>query len=300
MTYSAEPPKELVWNVCPSPHYFKLEVMSRLSIWPRFLVTSRFFCFSDPSLPYTVAFILRLAASPSIIHSAGALLILAAFAHVRVIACTTRPAPDAKRIAISLRQAPAPRACPSAAISSTPIYNGSSNNSSIAPFVDSTGYGPTNSSYIVILKPATGPLVLPTLVRYEYEPAGGKGINLGHVEFEGRAEFGLTVPANDGDEDKNGHGTHSADIIGSHKYSVRLIAVKVLGSNECGTTADVIAGVVMLPPAPWRRQTRPASPSLALNHLLIVRRHRQVSYAQSSFHSKKELRICGGLSAPLL
>lgn len=73
------------------------------------------------------------------------------------------------------------------------------------------------------------------------------GINIHHVEFEGRASWGKTIPTNDVDEDGNGHGSHCAGTIGSRKYGVakkaNLIAVKVLGSNGSGSMSDVIAGV---------------------------------------------------------
>ena len=74
------------------------------------------------------------------------------------------------------------------------------------------------------------------------------GINIHHVEFEGRASWGKTIPQNDVDEDGNGHGTHCAGTIGSRKYGVskaaNLIAVKVLGSNGSGTMSDVVGGVL--------------------------------------------------------
>lgn len=74
------------------------------------------------------------------------------------------------------------------------------------------------------------------------------GINVQHVEFEGRASWGKTMPANDEDEDGNGHGTHCAGTIASRKYGVakkaHVIAVKVLGSNGSGTMSDVVGGVV--------------------------------------------------------
>ena len=73
------------------------------------------------------------------------------------------------------------------------------------------------------------------------------GINTEHVEFQGRASWGKTMPKDD-DEDGNGHGTHCAGTIGSKKYGVakkaHLIAVKVLGSNGSGTMSDVVGGVV--------------------------------------------------------
>ena len=99
-------------------------------------------------------------------------------------------------------------------------------------------------------------LGLSTFTRYIYDPRGGEGvdvyvidtgINVNHVEFEGRASWGKTIPQNDVDEDGNGHGTHCAGTIASRKYGVakaaNVIAVKVLGSNGSGTMSDVVAGV---------------------------------------------------------
>lgn len=96
-----------------------------------------------------------------------------------------------------------------------------------------------------------------TFTKYEYDPNGGEGvdvyvidtgINVDHVEFEGRASWGKTIPQNDFDEDNNGHGTHCAGTIASSRYGVakaaHVIAVKVLGSNGSGTMSDVVAGVV--------------------------------------------------------
>ena len=55
------------------------------------------------------------------------------------------------------------------------------------------------------------------------------------------------MPANDVDEDGNGHGTHCAGTIASRKYGVAkaatVIAVKVLGSNGSGSMSDVVRGV---------------------------------------------------------
>ena len=77
---------------------------------------------------------------------------------------------------------------------------------------------------------------------------GVAGINVDHVEFEGRAKWGKTMPKNDVDKDGNGHGTHCAGTIASRKYGVakaaNLVAVKVLGSNGSGSMSDVVAGVV--------------------------------------------------------
>ncbi|KAF9784070.1 peptidase S8/S53 domain-containing protein [Thelephora terrestris] len=100
-------------------------------------------------------------------------------------------------------------------------------------------------------------LGLGTFTLYEHDPAGGEGvdvyiidtgININHLEFEGRASWGKTIPQNDVDEDGNGHGTHCAGTVGSRKYgvakAVNLIAVKVLSSNGSGTMADVVGGVL--------------------------------------------------------
>jgi len=99
-------------------------------------------------------------------------------------------------------------------------------------------------------------LGLSTMFYYEHDPKGGEGvdvyvidtgINIKHVEFEGRASWGATIPQNDVDEDGNGHGTHCAGTIASRKYGVskaaNVIAVKVLGSNGSGSMSDVVAGV---------------------------------------------------------
>ncbi|KAF8523247.1 peptidase S8/S53 domain-containing protein [Gautieria morchelliformis] len=95
-----------------------------------------------------------------------------------------------------------------------------------------------------------------TFTTYQYDPQGGEGvtvyvidtgININHIEFEGRASWGTTVPRNDVDEDGNGHGTHCAGTIASRAYGVakgaKVTAVKVLGSNGSGSMSDVVGGV---------------------------------------------------------
>ncbi|KAJ1565308.1 serine protease [Nowakowskiella sp. JEL0078] len=73
------------------------------------------------------------------------------------------------------------------------------------------------------------------------------GVNIRHVDFEGRAVWGATIPDNDSDEDGNGHGTHVAGTVGGKKYGVakrvKIVAVKVLKSNGSGTIGDVIGGI---------------------------------------------------------
>ena len=95
-----------------------------------------------------------------------------------------------------------------------------------------------------------------TFTSYAYDTDGGDGvdvyvvdtgINIDHVEFEGRAYWGKTIPKNDIDIDGNGHGTHCAGTIASRKYGVakaaNVIAVKVLGTDGSGTMSDVLEGV---------------------------------------------------------
>ncbi|RKF65476.1 Alkaline protease 2 [Erysiphe neolycopersici] len=92
--------------------------------------------------------------------------------------------------------------------------------------------------------------------KYLYASGTGKGvdvyvidtgINIEHIEFEGRAFWGTTIPINDIDQDENGHGTHCSGTIAGKKYGVakeaNIIAVKVLSSNGSGSMSDVVKGV---------------------------------------------------------
>lgn len=95
-----------------------------------------------------------------------------------------------------------------------------------------------------------------TFNKYLYAEDGGEGVdayvidtgtNTDHVDFEGRATWGKTIPNGDSDSDGNGHGTHCSGTIAGKKYGVakkaNVYAVKVLRSNGSGTMADVIGGV---------------------------------------------------------
>ena len=92
--------------------------------------------------------------------------------------------------------------------------------------------------------------------KYLYTDDGGEGVdayvidtgtNIEHVDFEGRASWGKTIPANDEDVDGNGHGTHCSGTIAGKKFGVakkaNIYAVKVLKSNGSGTMSDVVKGV---------------------------------------------------------
>lgn len=80
-----------------------------------------------------------------------------------------------------------------------------------------------------------------TFNKYLYASEGGEGVdayvidtgtNIEHVDFEGRAKWGKTVPSGDADIDGNGHGTHCSGTIAGKKYGVakkaNVYAVKVL------------------------------------------------------------------------
>lgn len=95
-----------------------------------------------------------------------------------------------------------------------------------------------------------------TFNKYLYTAEGGEGVdayvidtgtNIEHVDFEGRAHWGKTIPAGDADEDGNGHGTHCSGTIAGKKYGVakkaNVYAVKVLRSNGSGSMSDVVKGV---------------------------------------------------------
>ncbi|KAF2703729.1 subtilase-type proteinase psp3 precursor [Pleomassaria siparia CBS 279.74] len=95
-----------------------------------------------------------------------------------------------------------------------------------------------------------------TYNKYLYSADGGEGVdvyvidtgtNVKHVDFEGRAHWGKTIPQGDADEDGNGHGTHCSGTVAGKKYGVakkaNVYAVKVLRSNGSGTMSDVVKGV---------------------------------------------------------
>ncbi len=95
-----------------------------------------------------------------------------------------------------------------------------------------------------------------TFNKYLYTSEGGEGVdvyvidtgtNIEHVDFEGRASWGKTIPKGDEDVDGNGHGTHCSGTVAGKKYGVakkaHIKAVKVLRSNGSGSMSDVVKGV---------------------------------------------------------
>lgn len=99
------------------------------------------------------------------------------------------------------------------------------------------------------------PLTFKNYQKYEYEADGegvkvyviDTGINVDHIDFEGRAVWGKTVPSGDSDSDGNGHGSHCAGTIAGSRYGISKkaipVAVKVLRSNGSGSMSDVVRGV---------------------------------------------------------
>lgn len=95
-----------------------------------------------------------------------------------------------------------------------------------------------------------------TYNKYLYADGAGEGVdvyiidtgtNTEHVDFEGRASWGKTIPSGDEDADGNGHGTHCSGTVAGKKYGVakkaHIKAVKVLRSNGSGSMSDVVKGV---------------------------------------------------------
>ncbi|GCD93078.1 serine protease [Embleya hyalina] len=74
------------------------------------------------------------------------------------------------------------------------------------------------------------------------------GIWVSHGQFEGRASVGFDAVGDGNDGiDCNGHGTHVAGILGGRDYGiakqVKLVAVRVIGCGNTGSTSTTIQGV---------------------------------------------------------
>ncbi|KAG0284453.1 hypothetical protein BGZ96_011184 [Linnemannia gamsii] len=97
---------------------------------------------------------------------------------------------------------------------------------------------------------------LPLQADYHYPNSAGQGvdvyiidtgINIHHVDFEGRAVWGVTTVPGAPNTDDNGHGTFVAGVVGSHTFGVakkvKLIAVKGLNSEGTSTLSQVLAAL---------------------------------------------------------
>jgi cerevisin len=139
-------------------------------------------------------------------------------------------------------------------------------------------------------------LTFRTWTKYLYNSIDGEGItayivdtgiNIHHVDFEGRATWGATIPEGDADEDGNGHGTHVAGTIGGKIHGVakkaNLVAVKVLRSNGSGSMSDVVSGVQ------W----------VAEAHALAVKEAQKASGSSKSKASVANMSLGGGFSRAL-
>ncbi|XP_035670351.1 proteinase T-like [Branchiostoma floridae] len=74
------------------------------------------------------------------------------------------------------------------------------------------------------------------------------GINTEHVEFEGRASWGVDFVDDPSPfTDKNGHGTHVAALIGGKTFGVakkvHLVAVRTMNQNSSGKTDNLILAI---------------------------------------------------------
>jgi len=108
---------------------------------------------------------------------------------------------------------------------------------------------------------------------YEYVGTGvdayviDTGINIAHVDFNGRATW-LKNFAGDGvDSDCNGHGTHVAGTIGGTTYGVAkktsLFAVKVLDCQGSGSYGAIISGIEYVQEQ-YKASKRPSVANLSL------------------------------------
>ncbi|KAF9952484.1 hypothetical protein BGZ72_006170 [Mortierella alpina] len=121
--------------------------------------------------------------------------------------------------------------------------------------------GPNNAYMIQQRAPSWGlPRVsqrnLPLKSDYNYPTAAGggvdvyvidTGINIQHIDFEGRAHWGITTVPGAPNTDDNGHGTFVAGVIGSRTFGVakkvKLIAVKGLNKEGTSTLSQILAAL---------------------------------------------------------
>ncbi|KAK6522791.1 hypothetical protein TWF281_002225 [Arthrobotrys megalospora] len=86
------------------------------------------------------------------------------------------------------------------------------------------------------------------------------GINIDHVDFNGRAKMIFTAFGDEGKDD-HGHGTHTAGTIGSLTYgvakNVNIFGCKVLDASNFGSDAGIIAGIDAAYAAHMKRKSQP-------------------------------------------
>ncbi|KAF9900505.1 hypothetical protein EC991_007225 [Linnemannia zychae] len=97
---------------------------------------------------------------------------------------------------------------------------------------------------------------LPLRADYNYPNSAGQGvdvyvidtgININHIDFEGRARWGVTTVPGAPNTDDNGHGTFVAGVVGSRTFGVakkvNLIAVKGLNREGTSTLSQILAAL---------------------------------------------------------
>ncbi|CAO3574416.1 unnamed protein product [Mortierella alpina] len=134
-------------------------------------------------------------------------------------------------------------------------------NGKVRPIDAKDTAGPNNAYMIQQRAPSWGlPRVsqrnLPLKSDYNYPVSAGEGvdvyvidtgINIQHVDFEGRARWGITTVPGAPNTDDNGHGTFVAGVIGSRTFGVakkvRLIAVKGLNKEGTSSLSQILAAL---------------------------------------------------------
>ena len=95
-----------------------------------------------------------------------------------------------------------------------------------------------------------------TFNKYPHEDFAGSGVNVyvlgtgiftDHVDFEGRASWGINTVNETADDDNQGQGTHSAAIIAGHKHGVakkaNVIAVKIAKDSTGSSQTALLDGL---------------------------------------------------------